>query len=273
MCRIGRIRITRDHWSGWYFLLSLCVLATGPLGCDRHESAEAVQDRDESMSGQRLSAEEIRRATASMRASISEDDAAGVEEAIRRGAVPDEGLHFAVKESSPECVQALLQFVSDVDVRTEMYADTALSVASFYSTPDMVRLLLDAGADPDGAPDDVEEAAGAFVSPLAQVVLRASLGTSDVDSCQQIVVALIERGASTDVELAGVPILIEAIESVPPMIVEALLEGGADPLVYCADRGGTALDVARQCVDAFGTTDSVEIARLVEAATERQPDD
>jgi len=109
---------------------------------------------------------------------------------------------------------------------------TALHLAAFFGGPGVVRILLDAGADPSITSDNPMQ-----VLPLNSAVAGGHAGS---------VRALLAAGADVNaVQQQGVTPLMGAAASGRREIVEVLLAAGAEKAARSAD-GTTAADYARQ---------------------------
>lgn len=113
---------------------------------------------------------------------------------------------------------------------------TPLGLAAFFKRPEVVRLLLDRGADPAMAARN----ANAFTPLHAAVATDA--GPRDIG----IVNALLEAGAQMNARSGegGTPLHTAAFTG-DAEVVELLLARGADPRIAGKD-GKTAIDIARQ---------------------------
>ena len=138
-------------------------------------------------------------------------------------------LHRAVEAGGERQVAALLEQDIDVNERAE-YGWTALLYAAAQGYPQIVQLLLHAGANPD-----IGNVHG--VTPL---MFGARYGNSEV--CE----ALLEYGANTDCrDVYGMTALISATKNGHADVVELLLRAGANRSIKDRD-GMAALDYAYQ---------------------------
>lgn len=109
---------------------------------------------------------------------------------------------------------------------------TALHLAAFFGHPDVVRLLVDAGADIESVADNPSK-----VQPLHSAVAGRSLEVVDV---------LFGAGAGVDArQTGGFTPLMGAAAGGSTELVTRLLEAGADGSAR-TDDGKTALDLARE---------------------------
>jgi len=107
-----------------------------------------------------------------------------------------------------------------------------LGLASFFRQPELVSLLLDAGAEVNSASRNSQR-----VMPLHSSVASHSLDITRV---------LLEHGADVNaVQQGGYTPLLEAAHAGELEILELLLQYGADPLAR-GEAGQTALDLAGQ---------------------------
>lgn len=65
----------------------------------------------------------------------------------------DQMLHVAFWDGDEEAVATLAQIVPDIDQRDERFESSTLVLAAAWGKTDMVRILLDAGADPNAGAD------------------------------------------------------------------------------------------------------------------------
>ena len=136
-------------------------------------------------------------------------------------------LHRAVQAGLEDQVKELLKQDIDVNERAEA-GWTALLYASAQGYPQIVRLLLDAGANPDVG----------NVHKITPLMYGARYGNLEV--CR----LLIEHGAVTDLQdVYGSTALIVATAYGHADLVDELLEAGANTALKDRD-GMTALDIA-----------------------------
>lgn len=156
------------------------------------------------------------------------------------GALANRSLDLAAKAGDVTRARRALEARADVNGR-DAQGRTALQTAVDSGARDIVRLLLDGGADPN---------AGEGETPLQMAIRRGSHGTvklliargADTNAGQgerplqmalrrrspDIVRLLLERGADANVREGQAPLQIASASSSPD-IVRLLIEKGADP--------------------------------------------
>lgn len=113
---------------------------------------------------------------------------------------------------------------------------TPLGLAAFFRAPDVVRLLLERGADPSIAAQN----------RLAVTPLHSAVATDAAPVDVSIVRMLLEAGAPVNVpHLGGGTPLHTAAFVGEPEVLRMLLDRGADPRLT-TDDGRTAIDIARE---------------------------
>lgn len=113
---------------------------------------------------------------------------------------------------------------------------TPLGLAAFFRAPDVVRLLLERGADPSLAARN----------RLAVTPLHSAVATDAAPVDVSIVRMLLKAGAPVNVpHLGGGTPLHTAAFVGDPEVLRMLLDRGADPRLTTAD-GKTAIDIARE---------------------------
>ena len=119
----------------------------------------------------------------------------------------------------------------EVDFVTKSDGLSALMVACSINEPDVIRTLIDIGADPELEDEIVSK----------QTALQACVKASAIDS----IVALIECGADPNFEASstGFTALLTAAELNLPRCCKTLVALGADPNYETKTRGFTALTV------------------------------
>ena len=125
-------------------------------------------------------------------------------------------LEIAIREGDPEAVKGLTAGGFDLDGfdPLDLWEQTPVLLAVKYRQPEILALLLEAGADPDR-----QDASGK--SPLVMGVKGGAL---------PIVRMLLERGANPDAgDSDDKTPLFWAIVGEDPGMVETLLRAGADP--------------------------------------------
>ena len=150
--------------------------------------------------------------------------------ALLRPAAEPLDLHEAAALADTERLRTLL--AEGVDVRAPS-ADgfTALHLAAFFAGPASVRLLLEAGADPDAV----------AANPMRVRPLHSAAAARDAVSVE----ALLAAGATVDAEQqGGFTPLMAATHNGDAASVRALVAAGAD-----ADRPSEAGRTARDLAD------------------------
>lgn len=184
---------------------------------------------------------------------IKSDDAPVVSNLLQRGFDPntrnpagEHGLMLALREPSPKVIVVLLAWPKlDVEARNRQ-DESALMIASLKGMNEVVRELLDKGADVNKP----------GWTPLHYAATSGQL---------QIMNLLLEQHAYIDAASpnGSTPLMMAAMYGTPSA-VKLLLEAGADPLLK-NDLGLTAIDFAQRA----NRKESVEIiAAFVRA---RQP--
>jgi ankyrin repeat protein len=153
---------------------------------------------------------------------VAKNDAPKVAQLIRAGMAVDfnfnvelrgrsfeSPLTMAVHRGYLEIVRMLLEAGADVR-RRDGSGNTAIAAAQ---TPEMVRLLIKRGADPN-APARYDE------TPVAKAIGAANLPLLD---------ALLEGGARFDVPSRSSDYFTRVVEARKPELIAALLQRGADP--------------------------------------------
>jgi uncharacterized protein len=130
----------------------------------------------------------------------------------------DRSLLDGVREGCVEEVRRCLAEGADPEAVEDSFWVPAVLVAAEYGHEGVLRLLLDAGADPD--------AKGHGIHYLGTTALMEAAHYGHLDALR----LLLERGASVNEESdTGWTALIEAAGSGEPRAVKALLGQGADP--------------------------------------------
>jgi len=143
----------------------------------------------------------------------------------------DEFLEAVTKGDRARVRAMLAQDPSLVDRKSESGVSAVL-MAVYYQKPELVSLLLDAGAEVNSASRNSQR-----VMPIHSSVASHSL---------DITRTLLENGADVNaVQQDGYTPLLEAAQAGELETLELLLQYGADPAARRED-GQTALDLARQ---------------------------
>jgi ankyrin repeat protein len=148
----------------------------------------------------------------------------------------------------------LIQRGADVNAATER-GETPLRTAVAKSTIEVVRALLDKGADPNRAANSCCDVGLSSFPRAGEPPLLAALGISgfitpvgssrrDAKEMEQIALLLIERGANVNVQFQDSTPLILAVRAKQEAVVRALLAKGADPNLKIPNEGGTPLSLA-----------------------------
>lgn len=139
-------------------------------------------------------------------------------------------LHAASVRGHPDVVIALLDAGAEVDFVGGMPAVTALwNAAGPTTSRRVIRLLLDAGADPNFADSTYGW------TPLSRAV--------DYDNYDAVELLLAAGADATHTSEDGWTLLMQAAQKGSQAIAKALVDAGADESATC--DGKTALDVAR----------------------------
>jgi ankyrin repeat protein/beta-lactamase regulating signal transducer with metallopeptidase domain len=148
----------------------------------------------------------------------------------------------------------LIQRGADVNVTTER-GETPLRTAVAGSTLEVVRALLDKGADPNRVAKSCCDVVISSFPRAGEPPLLAALGVSGFiapvgssrrgeKEMEQIALLLIERGANVNVQFGDSTPLILAVRAKQEAVVRALLAKGADPNLKIPNEGGTPLSFA-----------------------------
>jgi ankyrin repeat protein len=158
-------------------------------------------------------------------AGILLDAGASIDAADRDGFAP---LHTAVRHANLPLVEYLVSRGARHDIRTKR-GTTAASMAVIHECGDCLRLLADAGADVDERDED------------GSTLLYAAAARGKRD----LVVSLVAAGARTDASSNGYNAVQIAAWLGHREVVEALLQGPADPnLTSEPTKVGPALNLA-----------------------------
>jgi ankyrin repeat protein len=165
---------------------------------------------------------------------VASADAAAVEELLAAGANPDavkpsgypilkQAVLDSIKSHNTEIVALLVENGADVN-QLDGGGQAVLPLAAGAPQPEIVQLLLDAGADPNGRSSVNVEDVGMLASApaLTHAILANNL---------EVVELLIDRGADVELAESGgdlTPIHVAASLDRAPMI-EILLKNGANP--------------------------------------------
>lgn len=162
-------------------------------------------------------------------------------------------LHYAAKDSKNlEIIERLIEFTSDIDSRNNL-GWTPLHFAAFANTPNVAKILLKKGADPNAENYDMS----------ATPVFAAAANTK----YPQMFAVLAEHGADMnflpDTEADDTVPLTVMVSSEPgrhAFLVNALLDAGASAWIT-DDQGMTPLDAAKVANAPRGTIELLEVAQ------------
>ncbi|CAN0046151.1 unnamed protein product, partial [Ascophyllum nodosum] len=139
------------------------------------------------------------------------------------GALDETGyppLHLASKHGKKSAIAALVAAGTDINRRASEDGMTALDWAAFLGNVDVLKMLVENGADVRGSGPRGD-------TPLHFAVKCKSVGASEA-SCEAIT-ALLLHGAEVDAaDNFGETPLVIAIKKEKPALVDALVAGGAD---------------------------------------------
>ncbi|CAN0045900.1 unnamed protein product, partial [Ascophyllum nodosum] len=132
----------------------------------------------------------------------------------------DPPLHVALLHGKESAIAALVAGGTDINCRTSKNGLTALDWAAFLGNVDVLKMLVENGADVRGSGPRGD-------TPLHFAVRRNSVGASET-SCEAIT-ALLLHGAEVDAaDNFGKTPLVIAVEKEKLALVDALVAGGAD---------------------------------------------
>ncbi|MFD6279241.1 ankyrin repeat domain-containing protein [Streptomyces sp. NPDC060209] len=133
-------------------------------------------------------------------------------------------LDLAVRHGHGDLVRLLVDAGADPEQRAGEYGElTVLSQAAAYSRTDIARILLDAGAHPDTP------------SRIGFPLLFASSSAIPGPTCPEIVDLLLDRGADIGLRLRNLTSLEWAVWFGMVDMVHQLLRRGADPSAEALD--------------------------------------
>lgn len=166
-------------------------------------------------------------------------NAAMVERLLAAGADPnktplggDTPLMLAARSGNATSVKLLLEKSAAVDVRETWHGETALMWAAGENHPDVVRLLVKAGADVNAVSTTFDWKGikhGGVESQLPMGGLTALMHAARQNSIEAAI-ALLELGANPDLkDPQGISTLRIAISNAHLDLAHELLKGGADP--------------------------------------------
>jgi len=183
-------------------------------------------------------------------------------------------LHIAAGEGHLDCVNVLLRRGFDIATRDRLDNATALHWAAQYGTVEVIKRLVEAGADIDGEGDAHEvgvigwatcfrnvrqEAADYLLSRGAKPTIFAAVALNRADLVRKLVAGdptLLRSRKMSRFEHHRTPLHLAVLKNRPEM-VKLLLELGADPVAKDS-RGYSALGLAtikgrsgRKVIDAF----------------------
>lgn len=179
---------------------------------------------------------------------VDRGDIITVKALLERGAMPvwkkrspaDESetpLSAASENGELEIVKLLLQYQAPVDTIIDSIRCTALSMAVVRDHPDVVRVLLDAGASPNGINTKNSKKVDYLVYPLHW--------PRSVQVVDMLVEAGAEVNAFNDRRQTALMDAAEKQDDYAPEVVSALLKHGADPRHF-DDKGLTPLSKAER---------------------------
>lgn len=156
-------------------------------------------------------------------------------------------LFLAIQRGNVEAVRALLAAEASVTA-TNYRGHTPLMVAAFAEQPEIVRILLDAGADPNFLAKTSADDPGDLALGLA--LTAGAMGSAQV---------LLEKGADPKALHDGSPMLHVAVGADLPEALALLVKAGADVNARAIwEHQPTAMMVAA------GTGKSAQITQLLE---------
>nr|MCR4819145.1 ankyrin repeat domain-containing protein [Fretibacterium sp.] len=148
-------------------------------------------------------------------------------------------LMAAAANNKPEVVSLLLKAGADVNAMDQYGGSALMAAAANNRNPEVISLLLKAGADVNA-----EIASGLFEGMTVLMVAAAN------NSNPEVISLLLQAGADVGTTIRsgyfeGGTVMMFAAASGTPEIISLLLEAGAD--VHAKNKGGmTALDYARE---------------------------
>src|SRR5882672_10944487 len=169
-------------------------------------------------------------------------------------------LHIAAGEGHLDCVNVLLRRGFDIATRDRLDNATALHWAAQYGTVEVIKRLVEAGADIDGEGDAHEvgvigwatcfrhvrrEAADYLLSRGAKPTIFAAVALNRADLVRKLVAGdptLLRSRKMSRFEHHRTPLHLAVLKNRPEM-VKLLLELGADPVAKDS-RGYSALGLA-----------------------------
>jgi ankyrin repeat protein len=158
----------------------------------------------------------------------------------------------AVAQGNLAKVDELLDAGCDPNVAHPQYGNTALSSACFTNRVEVIKRLLQRGADPNLRITYRSPVDGRVEKGVVALMFSRSL---------EAVTALLEAGADPSVhDEEGTTPLMRAALATPPAAVAALLAAGAD--AQARNRGGdTAADLLRKRLDWLQSSHALEAAK------------
>ena len=198
-------------------------------------------------------------------------EAPSEQEIITDLASDERALFDAIRDDDIRGVRALVDSGTNLEARSPNGLLTPLMVAAFRGSTDMVKVLLEGGADPaavnQAGDTAVEVAARAGAAetwlelvtfqPVTQVVLDRSLIAAALSSDAAMVELVIDSGA--DLRVAGGDALLIAVQDTPSVdVIVALVGAGVNPDLE-ASGGEVPRSIARDAndpalLDALGQT-------------------
>jgi ankyrin repeat protein len=158
----------------------------------------------------------------------------------------------AVAQGNLTKVEELLAVGCDPNASHPRYGNTPLSSACFTNRPEIIKRLLQSGADPNLRITYRSPVDGRVEKGVVALMFSRSL---------EAVTALLEAGADPSVHAEeGTTPLMRAVLASPPAAVEALLAAGADASARNTN-GDTAADLVRRRLEWLRSSQASEGAK------------